>query len=67
MGLLAEASEAAAKVLDIDSGYRKAHYVRATALARMGANEESDREFDIFRKVEEEARLQTDRIRYLVC
>ena len=65
MGLLAEASEAAAKVLEIDSGYRKAHYVRATALARMGANEESDREFDIFRKVEEEARLQTDRIRYL--
>ena len=65
MGLLAEASAAAAKVLEIDSGYRKAHYVRATALARMGANEESDREFDIFRKVEEEARSQTDRIRYM--
>jgi tetratricopeptide (TPR) repeat protein len=66
MGRFSEASAAAAKVLSIDAGHRKAHYVRATALVRMGAKEEGDRALELYRKVEAEARSETDRGRNVV-
>ena len=61
MGRFHEASAAAAQVLAFDSGHRKAHYVLATALVRMGAKEEGDKELEVFRKLEAEARSETDR------
>jgi tetratricopeptide (TPR) repeat protein len=61
LGRFAEASEAAARVLALDAGHRRARYVLATALLRMGAKEEGDRELDIYRKLEAEARSETDR------
>jgi tetratricopeptide (TPR) repeat protein len=66
MGRFKEASEAAAKVLAIDAGHRKAHYVLATALVRLGSNEDSDRELEVYRKLEAEARKETDRGRSIV-
>jgi tetratricopeptide (TPR) repeat protein len=61
LGRFAEASEAAAKVLALDAGHRKAHYVLATALVRMGAQEKGERELEVYRKLEAEARAETDR------
>jgi tetratricopeptide (TPR) repeat protein len=61
MGRFAEASETAAKVLALDAGHRKAHYILATALVRMDAKEEGDRELEVYRKLEAEARSETDR------
>jgi tetratricopeptide (TPR) repeat protein len=66
MGRFPEASAAAAKVLAFDGGHRKAHYVLSTALVRMGSNEESDRELEVYRKLESEARAETDRGRNIV-
>ncbi|PYS20094.1 MAG: hypothetical protein DMG11_30585, partial [Acidobacteria bacterium] len=66
MGRFPEASAAAAKVLALDAGHRKAHYVLATALVRMGAKEEGDRELEVYRKLEAEARSETDRDRNTV-
>ena len=63
MGRFSEAVVAAAKVLEFDPRYRQAHYLMATALARMGKTSESDKEFEIFRQAEAEARSQTDHIR----
>jgi tetratricopeptide (TPR) repeat protein len=61
LGRFAEASEAAGRVLALDAGHRRARYVLATALLRMGAKEEGDRELDVYRKLEAEARSETDR------
>lgn len=66
MGRFSEAAAAAAKVLDFDAGHQKAHYVLATALVRMGAKEEGDRELEVYRKLETEARSETDRGRNIV-
>jgi len=66
MGRFADAAEAAAKVLALDAAHRKAHYVMATALVRMGAQEQSERELELYRKLEAEARAETDRGRNLV-
>jgi tetratricopeptide (TPR) repeat protein len=61
MGRFPEASTAAAKVLALDAGHLKAHYVLATAQVRMGAKEEGDRELEVYRKLEADARSETDR------
>jgi tetratricopeptide (TPR) repeat protein len=61
MGQFAEASEAAAKVLALEAGHRKAHYVLATALLRLGEQQKGERELDVYRKLEAEARAETDR------
>jgi tetratricopeptide (TPR) repeat protein len=66
MGRFPEASAAAAKVLAFDAGHRKARYVLATALVRMGAKEEGDRELEVYRKLEAEARSETDSGRNIV-
>jgi len=63
MGHFKEASTAAARVIELDAGHAKAHYVLATALARMGSQDESERQFEIFRKIEEDDRSKTDRSR----
>ena len=63
IGRFAEAAEAAARVLDLDPGYGKAHYILATALARIDKKEESDKEFEIYRKIEEDTRAERDRNR----
>ncbi len=61
MGRFTEAAAAAKNVLALDTGHRKAHYVLATALVRMDAKEEADKELELFRKLEAEARAETDR------
>jgi tetratricopeptide (TPR) repeat protein len=66
MGRFKEASEAAAKVLAIDGRHRRAHYVLATALVRLGANADSDRELEVYRKLEAEARAADDHGRNIV-
>jgi tetratricopeptide (TPR) repeat protein len=66
MGRFADAAEAAAKVLALDAAHRKAHYVLATALVRMGAQEQSERELEVYQKLEVEARAETDRGRNIV-
>jgi tetratricopeptide (TPR) repeat protein len=66
MGRFREASAAATKVLALDAGHRKAHYVLATALVRMDAKEESDKQLEVYRKLETEARSETDRGRDIV-
>jgi tetratricopeptide (TPR) repeat protein len=66
MGRFKEASEAARKVLAINGQHRKAHYVLATALVRLGANEDSDRELETYRKLEADARAADDRGRNIV-
>ena len=66
LGRFPEASAAAAKVLSLDARHRKAHYVLATALVRMGTQEESERELEVYRKLEAEARAETDRGRNIV-
>jgi tetratricopeptide (TPR) repeat protein len=66
LGRFAEASQAAAKVLALDAGHQKAHYVLATALMRMDAQEASERELEVHRKLEAEARAETDRSRNIV-
>src|SRR5206468_1562833 len=49
-----------------DAEHRKAHYVLATALVRLDAKEEADRELEVYRKLEAEARSETDRGRNIV-
>jgi tetratricopeptide (TPR) repeat protein len=66
LGRFAEASQAAAKVLALDAAHQKAHYVLATALVRMDAQEASERELEVHRKLEAEARAETDRSRNIV-
>jgi tetratricopeptide (TPR) repeat protein len=61
MGRFTEASSAAKNVLELEAGHRKAHYVLATALVRMDAKEEADRELEVYRKLEAEARAEVDR------
>jgi tetratricopeptide (TPR) repeat protein len=66
MNRFAEAAAAAAKVLALDAGHRKAHYVLATALVRLGSNEESDKELALYRRLEAEARSEEDRGRNIL-
>ena len=66
MGRFPEAAEAAAKALAIDPGHQKAHYIQATALLRMERKEEGDRELEVYRKSEAEARAETDRGRDII-
>jgi tetratricopeptide (TPR) repeat protein len=66
MGRFKEASEAAAEAIAIDAKHRRAHYVLATALVRMDAQKESERELEVFRKLEAEARAVNDRGRNMV-
>jgi tetratricopeptide (TPR) repeat protein len=66
MDRFSEAAEAAAKVLAIDPGHRRAHYVQATALLRMDRKEEGERVLETYRKLEAEARAETDRSRNIV-
>jgi tetratricopeptide (TPR) repeat protein len=65
LGRFAEASQAAAKVLAIDAGHRRAHYVLATALVRINA-QDSERQLEVSRKLEAEARSETDKGRNIV-
>jgi tetratricopeptide (TPR) repeat protein len=62
----AEAAAAAAQAVAIDAGHRRAHYILATALVRMDAKDEADRELEIFRRLESEARSEIDRGRNMV-
>jgi len=66
LGRFPEASAAAARVLALDPGHRKAHYVLATALLRMDTKEEGERELELYRKLEAEARSEADRDRNIV-
>jgi tetratricopeptide (TPR) repeat protein len=66
MGRFTEAAAAAKNVLALDAGHRKAHYVLATALVRMDAKEQADRELEVYRKLEAEARSEIDRGRNVV-
>jgi tetratricopeptide (TPR) repeat protein len=66
MGHWAEAGAAAEKVLTLDPNHLRAHYVRATVLAQIGQKEEGDRAFEQYRKLEAEARAQTDQARDIV-
>src|SRR5262249_24930931 len=54
------------QVLALDAGHRKAHYVLATALVRMDAKEESDKQLEVYRNLETEARSETDRGRDII-
>jgi tetratricopeptide (TPR) repeat protein len=63
LGRAAEAAAAARKALAIDQNHHKAHFVLATALLRTGAEEEGNRELEVFRKLEAESRAETDRER----
>jgi tetratricopeptide (TPR) repeat protein len=63
LGRAAEAAAAARKALALDKNHHKAHFVLATALLRMGAEEEGNRELEVFRKLEAESRSETDRDR----
>src|SRR6185295_2829067 len=63
MGRFPEAAAAAGKVLASDATHQKAHYVLATALVRIGSNEESEKQLEVYRKLEAEARAGTDRER----
>jgi tetratricopeptide (TPR) repeat protein len=65
LGRFAEASGAAARILAIDAGHRRAHYVLATALVRMNA-QDSERQLEVSRKLEAEARSEMDRGRNIV-
>src|SRR5262249_14522365 len=66
MGRFAEAAVAAAKVLAIDSGHQRAHFVRATALVRMDQKEDAERELDLYRKLEAETRAEVARNRDII-
>lgn len=66
MGRFPEAAASAAKVLALEPGHRRAHYVHATALVRMDRKEEGERALELYRKLEAEARSQTDRSRNIV-
>jgi tetratricopeptide (TPR) repeat protein len=66
MGRFEQAAAAAAKVLAIDISHRRAHYVRATALLRMGQAEDGQNQLELFRKLEADARAETDRSRDIV-
>jgi tetratricopeptide (TPR) repeat protein len=66
MGHWAEAGAAAAKVLALDPNHLRAHYVQATALIQTGQKEQGERAFEQYRKLEAEARAQTDKARNIV-
>jgi tetratricopeptide (TPR) repeat protein len=66
MGHWAEAGAAAAKVLALDPRHLRAQYVQATVLARIGQKEEGERALEQYRKLEAEARAQTDQARDIV-
>jgi tetratricopeptide (TPR) repeat protein len=66
MGRFTEAAEAAAKVLTIDPGHQKAHYVLATARVRMGQKEIGEKELELYQKLEAKARAETDRGRDII-
>ena len=66
MGHFPEAESAASKVLSIDPGHRRAHYVRATALVRIGQQEEAARELELYRKLEADVRSEIDRSRDII-
>jgi tetratricopeptide (TPR) repeat protein len=61
-----DAGAAAAKVLALEPNHLRAHYVQATVLVQIGQKEEGDRAFEQYRKLEAEARAQTDRAREIV-
>jgi len=66
LGHFDAAATAAAKVLSIDPGHRRAHYVLATALVRTGEKENAEKELELYRKLEAEARSEIDRGRNIV-
>jgi tetratricopeptide (TPR) repeat protein len=66
MGRFDAAVAAASKTLAIDPGHRRAHYVLATALVRLGETERAEKELQLYRKLEAEARSEIDRSRNMV-
>jgi tetratricopeptide (TPR) repeat protein len=66
MGRFPEAAAAAAKALTLDPGHARAHYVQATALLRMDRRQEGERELELSRKLEAEARSERDRSREII-
>jgi tetratricopeptide (TPR) repeat protein len=66
MGRFDAAATAASRTLAIDPGHRRAHYVLATALVRLGETENAERELELYRKLEAEARSEIDRSRNMV-
>ncbi len=66
IGRFDAAATAAARVLSIDPGHRRAHYVLATALVRTGEKENAEKELELYRKLEAEARSEIDRSRDIV-
>jgi tetratricopeptide (TPR) repeat protein len=66
MGRFDAAAAAASKTLAIDPGHRRAHYVLATALVRLGEKENAEKELELYRKLEADARSEIDRSRNMV-
>jgi tetratricopeptide (TPR) repeat protein len=66
MGHFPEAVLAASKVVSLDPRHRRARYVLATALVRAGQQEEAQRELELYRKLEAEARAEIDRSRDII-
>jgi len=61
-----EAAKAAAKALAIDPKHQRARYIQATALLRMDRKEEGDKELELYRNLEADARAERDRNRNVV-
>jgi len=66
IGRFDAAAASASKVLTIDPGHRRAHYVLATALVRTGEKESAEKELELYRKLEAEARSGIDRSRDII-
>jgi superkiller protein 3 len=60
------AAAAAARVLTIAPENRRAHYVLATALVRTGEKERAEKELELYRRLEAEARSEIDRSRDII-
>src|SRR6185369_6342880 len=63
LGRNAEAVDAAQTVLRLDAANRRAHYVLSSGLVRLNRAGEGDKELELYRKVEADARSQFDRNR----
>lgn len=61
MGRFTDAVRAAETALEIDPQRLKSRYLRATALIRLGQREEGQEELQEYRKLEEDARTESDR------
>jgi tetratricopeptide (TPR) repeat protein len=66
IGRFDAAATAAARVLSLDPTHRRAHYVLATALVRTGEKEKAEKELDLYRKLEADARSEIDRSRDII-